>query len=311
MGQLINGEWVKTDVREGKKNSKGEFLREPVTFRNQIKKDGRFQPESQRYHLYVSYACPWAHRTLLMRALKDLKEHISVSVVSPLMLEDGWSFKKDFDDIPEDPLFQKEFLREIYLQTDSRFTGKVTVPVLFDKKEEVIVNNESSEIIRMFNTEFDEITGNQEDYYPRDLRPEIDRWNEEIYPKVNNGVYRCGFATSQEAYEEAFDELFECLSKVDQRLQESKYLCGDRLTEADIRLFPTLYRFDPVYHTHFKCNGRLIAQYEGLSRLLKDFLSMEKIRDTIHLDHIKAHYYYSHVSINPSRLIAKGPLIEI
>ena len=308
MGQLVEGKWVDSDVRVGAKSSRGEFLRKPVTFRNHISNESEFLPESGRYHLYVSYACPWAHRTLIMRNLKGLKDHISVDVVSPVMLGDGWTFKKDFDRVPHDSLFGFEFLRDVYTKSDPRFTGRVTVPILWDKKTGQIVNNESSEIIRIFNSEFNSLTGNQDDYYPEELHKEIEAWNDLIYPNINNGVYRCGFARSQEAYEEAFDGLFSALDKVNQTLEEKKWLCGDKFTEADIRLFPTLARFDSVYHTHFKCNGKLISQYEGLSRYLKTFLEIEGIRETLNLEHIKHHYFYSHETVNPSRVVAKGPL---
>lgn len=308
MGQLVNGEWVQTDVRQGKENAKGEFLRKPVTFRNQVEPGGTFPPEAQRYHLYVSFACPWAHRTLIMRQLKGLSELIPFSVVSPWMLNDGWSFKKDFDSVPEDPVNKAEFLREIYIKADARFTGRVTVPILWDKKQNTIVNNESSEIIRIFNTQFNELTGNFDDYYPEPLRNQIDEWNERIYNSVNNGVYRCGFATSQEAYNEAYRELFERLNELDDHLKNNKWLCGDTLTEADLRLFPTLIRFDSVYHTHFKCNGKLIAEYDGLSRFTNSFLKLPGIAETVNMDHIKQHYYYSHETINPSRIVPNGPL---
>lgn len=306
MGQMINGIWKQTDVRDGEKNEKGEFLRKPVTFRNQISNEGLFLPEKDRYHLYVSLACPWAHRTLIFRELKDLQNIISLSVVSPNMLEDGWTFYHDFDAVPDDPLFESEFLREIYLKADSKFTGRVTVPVLWDKKQETIVNNESSEIIRMFNSEFNEITNNQADYYPAMIREQIDKWNQLIYKNINNGVYRCGFAKTQLAYNEAFDELYSALNDVEEQLSESKYLAGDQLTEADLRLFPTLIRFDEVYHTHFKCNGKLIREYKNLSRLMNEITMLPGIKNTINMKHIKQHYYYSHPSINPSRIVPKG-----
>ena len=310
MGQLIDGVWTKTDVRDGKKNSKGEFIRQPVTFRNQISKQGPFLPEKNRYHLYVSYACPWAHRSLIFRELKNLQKIISVSVVSPNMLEDGWTFQHDFDTIPSDPLFESDFLREIYLKADPKFTGRVTVPVLWDKKQETIVNNESSEIIRMFNTEFNHITGNTENYYPEALKEQIDKWNSLVYNNINNGVYRCGFAKSQEAYNEAFDQLYEALNIVEDQLSQTKFLTGDQLTEADLRLFPTLLRYDEVYHTHFKCNGKLIREYKNMSRLLTYIKELPGIDSTINLKHIKQHYYYSHPSINPSQIVAKGCISE-
>lgn len=307
MGQLVNGRWEKSDVRVGAENSKGEFLRKPMTFRKNLEKGGRFAPELNRYHLYVSYACPWAHRVLITRALKQLTEAISVSFVSPNMLDDGWTFHQDYDNIPEDPLYGAEFLRDIYLKADSNFTGKVTVPVLWDKKEQTIVNNESSELIRILNSAFLGLAGNDNDYCPDHLLNDIDQWNEKIYNSVNNGVYRCGFARSQQAYNEAYEELFERLDELESHLLKSQWLCGETLTEADIRLFPTLLRFDPVYHTHFKCNGRLIAQYQALSRFVQDFLRLPGVASTINLKHVKQHYYYSHDSINPSRIVPLGP----
>jgi glutathionyl-hydroquinone reductase len=307
MGLLIGGIWHQHDVRIGDDNDKGEFRRKPVTFRNTIENDSKFEPGADRYHLYVSYACPWAHRTLIMRALKGLESVISVDVVSPDMLDAGWSFKKDFDDLPVDNLFNVDNLRDIYLKADSTFTGRVTVPVLWDKKEQTIVNNESSEIIRIFNTQFDDMTKIKTDYYPANLQNEIDEWNTLIYENINNGVYKCGFARSQTAYEEAFTSLFNALDKVEKRLLESEFVAGPQITEADIRLFTTLVRFDSVYHTHFKCNGRLIEQYEGMSRLVKQIRAIDGVEETINMEHIKRHYYYSHTSINPSGIIALGP----
>lgn len=308
MGHLVNGQWEQIDVTQGEKNSKGEFLRKPMSFRNWISNGGPFQPESDRYHLYVSYACPWAHRALLMRALKGLQDHISVDVVSPIMLDDGWSFQKDHDDIPNDSLFNKKFLRDVYTTADSKFTGKVTVPVLWDKKENTIVNNESSEIIRIFNSSFNSITKNDKDFYPEKHQSEIEIWNEKIYPNINNGVYRCGFAQSQEAYEEAFVCLFKTLEELDQRFKNNKYLVGESITEADIRLFPTLIRFDSVYHTHFKCNGKLIREYKNINRFVDDFMALDGIKETINLDHVKKHYYFSHTSINPMQIVPLGPV---
>lgn len=308
MGQLVNGKWEQFDVRQGAKNSDGEFIRKPMSFRGSINEGTEYPPESGRYHLYIAYACPWAHRALIMRALKGLNDHISMSAVSPYMLQDGWTFLKDYDDIPNDPLHNLQFLRELYTKVDSQFTGRVTVPVLYDKENNKIVNNESSEIIRIFNSEFQNLSDNDIDYYPEPLRQKIDEWNEVIYNNVNNGVYRCGFSRSQSAYEKAYRGLFETLDKVDKQLKETKYLCGDQITEADVRLFPTLIRFDTVYHTHFKCNGKLIAQYEGLSRFTKEFLNLPGVRETLNMDHVKSHYYYSHKEINPSQIVPLGPL---
>lgn len=308
MGHLVNGEWKQIDIRDGDKNDKGEFQRKPMSFRNWVSNDGPFQPESGRYHLYVSYACPWAHRTLITRELKDLNSHIDVSVVSPIMLDDGWTFKKDFKDEVSDNLLNKKFLRDVYLQADDQFTGRVTVPVLWDKKRETIVNNESSEIIRIFNSTFNEITNNFEDFSPQEHRDSIDQWNEKIYHNVNNGVYRCGFAKSQNAYEEAFQGLFETLEEIENHLEQNKFLIADQLSEADIRLFPTLIRFDSVYHTHFKCNGKLVREYKNLNRYMSQLAEHPKFKPTIHLDHIKKHYYFSHKAINPSQIVPLGPI---
>lgn len=306
MSKLINGKWVKEDVRLGEKNSNGEFVRAPTTFRHTIEKKGAFQPAKERYHLYVSYACPWAHRTLIMRTLKNLEDLISVDVVSPLMLDEGWSFKKDVDNFTKDNINGFSFLKEVYLKADPKFTGRVTVPILWDKETQTIVNNESSEIIRIFNTAFNDITKNQNNYYPLEHKKEIDNWNKKIYESINNGVYRCGFARSQKSYESAFDSLYESLFEIEKHLKHSRFLVGDNLTEADIRLFPTLIRFDPVYHTHFKCNGKLIRELPNLSRFIEEFKNLPGVSDTINMKHIKLHYYYSHDTINPSRIVPKG-----
>lgn len=306
MGQLIEGVWVNSDVRDGEKNQKGEFLRKPVTFRDTISADGPFKPESNRYHLYVSYACPWAHRTLIMRELKGLKNIISVSAVSPNMLDQGWSFQHDYDSIPDDPIYNSQYLKEIYLRADKKFTGRVTVPVLWDKHNKTIVNNESSEIIRMFNTAFNSLTNNTQDYYPVEIREQLDKWNELIYAHINNGVYRCGFAKTQQAYNEAFELLYDTLNTIEDQLSDTKFLTGDSITEADLRLFPTLIRYDEVYHTHFKCNGKLIREFKHLSQLMNHIIELPGVKCTINMKHIKQHYYYSHPSINPSRIVAKG-----
>lgn len=312
MGMLIKGKWQSGDVRDtdtdSASKSDGSFKRKEVTFRNSIAKDGDHPPATGRYHLFVSHACPWAHRTLIMRTLKGLEDAITVDVVSPDMLENGWSFAPEFDPEVRDSLFGSKFLHEIYTKADSKYTGKVTVPILWDKAKETIVNNESSEIIRFFNSAFEGIATNSQDFYPEELREEIDGWNDLIYPAINNGVYKCGFARSQQAYEQAFGELFEALSKVEKSLSKTMYLVDSTLTEADIRLFTTLVRFDPVYHTHFKCNGKLIVQHPNLFRYMRNILALPGVEETIHLDHIKRHYYYSHESINPSRIVAKGPI---
>ena len=267
-----------------------------------------YKPESDRYHLYVSYACPWAHRTLIYRRLKGLEEHIGVSVVSPDMLDDGWVFDEGFPGSTKDHLYGATKLRNLYVKADPTITTSVTVPILWDKRTHSIVNNESSEIIRMFNSSFNTLTGNDEDYYPPHLRTEIDALNAMIYPTINNGVYRAGFAKTQLAYDEAVTSLFEALDALELRLEGQTYLLGEVLTEADLRLLPTLLRFDAVYVGHFKCNKRRIKDYPNLSRYLRHaYQSIEAIRQTTHIGHIKRHYYYSHPSINPHQIIPQGP----
>ena len=255
----------------------------------------------------MSYACPWATRTLIYRQLKDLTDHISVSVVHPDMLEDGWIFDSSFPGATEDHLFGKKFLREIYQKADPSITTSVTVPILWDKKTETIVNNESSQIIRILNTAFNDLTGNHIDFYPQEKRTEIDRLNGMIYNNVNNGVYKSGFALTQSAYDDAVTKLFEILDYLDEKLSHSKFLVDDEITEADLRLIPTLLRFDAVYVTHFKCNIRRIVDYTNLHRYMQDMLEVPAIKDSWNIDHIKRHYYYSHEQINPYRIIPKGP----
>ncbi|MCG3722543.1 glutathione S-transferase family protein [Vibrio cincinnatiensis] len=305
MGKLVEGVWH--DVWYDTKSSGGKFVREDAGFRDWIvnKPDAIFTPESGRYHLYVSLACPWAHRTLIFRELKQLKEHIDVTVVCPDMLSQGWQFG-----IPE-PLFGHSKLHQVYTQAKPDYTGRVTVPVLWDKKTQTIVSNESSEIIRMFNSAFNELTGNHVDYYPTELRRVIDEWNDFIYPNINNGVYRCGFATTQEAYEEAYESLFAALDKVDQHLATHRYLAGQVLTEADWRLFTTLIRFDAVYVGHFKCNKKRIADYPNLSGYLKELYQTPGIKETTDFYHIKRHYYFSHTTINPTQVVPVGPDLDL
>lgn len=306
MGRLVDGKWVKSSVITSDK--KGAYDRVPRSFRQTISKDHEvFTPESGRYHLYVSYACPWAHRTLIYRKLKGLEDHISVSVVSPDMLDMGWSFETEILGATGDELYGFSYLQEVYTKADPKVNTTVTVPILWDKKTQTIVNNESSEIIRIFNYEFNELTGNQDDFYPESLRQEIDELNDFIYPNINNGVYRTGFAKTQEAYEDAVLKLFNALDKVEERLEGKRFLLGDTLTEADLRLVPTLLRFDSVYVTHFKCNLRRIKDYKNLSRYLKDLYSNDAIKETTNIEHIKRHYYYSHDDINPYRIVALGP----
>ena len=306
MGRLIDGEWVKKSVITS--DDSGSYDRVPRNFLATISKDSdKFQPEANRYHLYVSYACPWATRTLIYRELKGLQDIIGVSVVHPDMLEDGWSFSDDFNGATGDSLYGLKFLRELYQKADDKVSTTVTVPVLWDKKLETIVNNESSEIIRIMNTAFNDLTGNKEDYYPQELQKEIDEWNEKIYEPVNNGVYKSGFAKTQKAYDKAVTALFDRLDEIDKHLEGKNFLVGDKLTEADIRLVVTLLRFDIVYVTHFKCNVKRIMDYKNLSRYTKALYEIPAIKNTCHLDHIKRHYYYSHPDINPFQIIPKGP----
>ena len=315
MGLLVNGQWQ--DKWYDTDNNQGEFKREAAQLRNWVTADGSagqsgdagFKAEKDRYHLYVSLACPWAHRTLIFRHLKGLEDYISVSVVSPDMLEHGWTFDKD-NHSTGDALFDSEFMHQIYTRNKADYSGRVTVPVLWDKKTQRIVSNESAEIIRMFNSAFNSLTGNERDFYPQSLRSEIDEVNEFVYHNINNGVYRAGFATTQEAYTEAFDNLFAALDKIEQRLTASRYLVGDTLTEADWRLFTTLIRFDSVYVGHFKCNLRTIESYPAISNYLRELYQIEGVSKTVDFYHIKRHYYFSHTMINPTQVVPKGPDID-
>ncbi|MCJ8345865.1 glutathione S-transferase family protein [bacterium] len=307
MSQLINGKWNEGTIITSDKD--GSYNRKPRSFRDRIRKDSKkFIPEKGRYHLYVSYACPWAHRTLIYRHLKGLNEIISVSVVHPDLLNNGWSFGDDFEGSTGDTLHGFENLFEVYQKADSKITTSVTVPILWDKKLNTIVNNESSEIIRILNTEFNQLTGNDLDLYPKELRQEIDELNDLIYESINNGVYKTGFAKTQEAYDQAVSKLFKALDQVEEILSNKKYLAGDQVTEADLRLIPTLLRFDCVYHTHFKCNVKRISDYPHLSRYCKTLFAMDAIKETTNFDHIKRHYYFSHKSINPYQIIPAGPV---
>ncbi|SME94020.1 glutathione S-transferase family protein [Pseudobacteriovorax antillogorgiicola] len=306
MGRLVDGKWIESSLITS--DEEGSFKRQPRTFLDTIAADhSRFQVESGRYHLYVSYACPWAHRTLIFRSLKELENHISVSVVHPDMMEQGWSFASNFPGATGDELHGFDQLFEVYQKAQRDVSTSVTVPILWDKKLDTIVNNESSQIIRIFNSAFNELTGNSVDFYPEALRSEIDSWNEEIYECVNNGVYRSGFAQSQSAHEHAVNELFRALDKIDRHLSRHSYLVGNQLTEADLRLIPTLLRFDVVYVTHFKANRKRIKDYTHISEYLRRLYKIPAIHQTTHFDHIKRHYYYSHESINPQRIIPVGP----
>jgi len=315
MGLLVEGTWQ--DKWYDTKKSKGRFVRQESKFRNWVTADGSpgpegeggFAAEADRYHLYVSLACPWAHRTLIFRALKGLEEMISVSVVHPEMLEHGWEFG-EYPGATPDHLHGYDKLHQVYTEVDAEITTRVTVPILWDKKKQTIVNNESAEIIRMLNSAFDEIGAKAGDYYPEDLRDAIDAINEKVYDNINNGVYKAGFATSQDAYEEAFEALFAALDEVEGILSRQRYLVGDRITEADWRLFTTLVRFDPVYVGHFKCNKRRIADYPNLSGYTRELYQVPGVAETVNLDHIKRHYYYSHHTINPTRVIPVGPEID-
>lgn len=313
MGQLVDGVWH--DVWYNTKKNNGAFVRKDAQFRNWVTADGAagpsgeggFQAESGRYHLYVSYACPWAHRTLVFRQLKGLSDHIGVSVVHPEMLSDGWTFRTDDHGATGDHLFGLRFGRDIYLKASPKMNGRVTVPILWDKDRGTIVSNESAEIIRMFNSAFDAITGNTDDYWPKDLRDAIAPVNDRIYDTFNNGVYKAGFATTQEAYDKAVHPVFETLDWLEERLAGNRYLMGDRLTEADWRLWTTLVRFDAVYHLHFKCNRKRIADYPNLTGFMRELYQMPGIAGTVNLPHIVRHYHYSHESINPHRIIPINP----
>ena len=309
MGMLIDGKW--RDEWYDTKKTGGRFVRHESAFRNRVTADGSsgFPAEVGRYHLYVSLACPWASRTLIFRKLKGLETAISLSVVDPYMGENGWNFTDGPGCIP-DPIFNARYLYEIYTAAHPHYTGRVTVPVLWDKKAAIIVNNESAEIIRMFNSEFDAFGRAEVDFYPEELRAKIDAINDFVYPNVNNGVYRCGFATTQEAYEEAFTALFAALDELEARLERARYLLGARATEADWRLFTTLVRFDAVYYSHFKCNLRRIADYPNLSRYLRELYHMPGIGETVNMNHIKQHYYRSHKTINPTGIVPLGPELE-
>ena len=305
MGLLVNGIWK--DRWYDTKKSGGKFIRTEAQFRNFIDYHSEFTPDSGRYHLYVSLACPWAHRTLIYRSLKDLNDHISCSVVNTYMLENGWTFEESFPGTTSDHLFSKQYLYQIYLKADSNYSGRVTVPVLWDKKNQTIVSNESSEIIRMFNYSFNELTGNNLDFYPEKFQEKIDEINDFTYHNINNGVYKVGFATKQSVYEEELDRLFNALDQVEEMLEQNTYLLGSEMLECDLRLFPTLLRFDPVYVGHFKCNKKRIIDYPNINRYLQSIKSNSKIKPTINIDHIKTHYYGSHPTINPNGIIPTGP----
>lgn len=308
LGMMVDGKWT-TDWNERDKS--GKFNRTPTKFRDRVTADGSsgFEAASGRYHLYVSLACPWAHRTLIMRSLKGLESAIGLSIVDAVLSDKGWFFSENFGAIP-DAVNHAEYLQEIYLKADPKYTGRITVPVLWDKEKQTIVNNESREIIRMFDTEFNEFATRKNDLYPQALQQQIDDTIDKIYMPINNGVYRSGFATSQEAYEEAVTELFQNLDYWETVLANQRYLCGNQLTEADICMFTTLLRFDSVYYSHFKCNVRRIVDYPNLWNYLKELYQHPQIKPTCNLDHIKRHYYMSQTQINPNRIVPIGPEID-
>ncbi len=310
MNMLVDGEW-RTDAYEST-NEEGEFERQETSFRDWVRDapGAKFTPEEGRYHLYVSLACPWAHRTLVTRALKGLDHAISVDVVDPYRQNDGWEFSPEKEDCTSDTIHGSDYLREVYTAADPEFTGRVTVPVLWDRKRETIVNNESEEIMRMFDLAFDDIAANDVDLYPEGYQDDIDRIIDEIYEPINNGVYRAGFADTQEAYERAVGELFDALDHWDEMLADRRYLAGDRLTEADIAMFTTLIRFDAVYHTHFKCNVRQIADYDDLWSYLRELYQLPGVAETVNLEQIKTHYYRSHTDLNPKQIVPAGPDID-
>ena len=310
MGMLVNGIWKEdADVAT---DQVGNYVRAASGFRDQISSSraNGFKAEANRYHLYVSHACPWSSRVLIMRSLKKLESVISLSVTDAFVGKNGWSFGKTGNET-EDSAQQAHYLKEIYLLSNNHYTGRVSVPVLWDKQTKKIVNNESVDIMRMLNSEFNAFSPVAENYYPTHLKSEIDSINEFIYTHINNGVYKCGFAKTQHAYDEAFDYLFFGLNKIDSLLAKQRYLVGKTFTEADIRLFTTLIRFDVVYYSHFKCNLRRILDYPNLSGYLREIYQMPDIKKTVHFDHIKNHYYQSHLNINPIGIVPRGPEIDL
>ncbi|MCG6558940.1 glutathione S-transferase family protein [Ruegeria sp. 1NDH52C] len=316
MGLLIDGIWH--DTWYDTKSSGGAFQRSAAQFRNWVTPDGApgpsgkggFAAASGRYHLYVSYACPWAHRTLIFREIKGLSTHIPVSVVHPDMLDQGWTFAPETEGRTGDRLYGLNYAHQIYTRADPAYSGRVTVPILWDTERRTIVSNESAEIIRMFNSAFDHLTGNHEDFWPECIREKIETVNVRIYENVNNGVYKCGFSTTQEAYDAAVHPLFDTLDWLESRLANNRYLMGDQVTEADWRLFTTLIRFDPVYHLHFKCNRRRLIDYPNLWAYTRELYQWPGVAGTVHMDHIIRHYHYSHDSINPHRIVPIGPELD-
>lgn len=318
MGLLIEGQWH--DQWYDTEKTSGAFVRENSKFRHWVTTDGRpgptgeegFKADPGRYHLYVSHACPWAHRTLIFRRLLQLEDVIDITPVHPHMLSNGWELKPDPTfNTDVDPLYGLEFLHQLYTRNDAKYTGRVTVPVLWDKERERIVNNESSEIIRILASGFRDLAKNPQDFYPESLRPAIDEINDKVYHNINNGVYKAGFATQQDKYEIAYNDLFTTLDEIEKLLGEQAFLAGDQITEADWRLFTTLVRFDAVYFGHFKCNRQRIADFDNLSNYLRQLYQWPGVAETVHMDHIQHHYYYSHDSINPTRVVPLGPTLNL
>ena len=307
MGLIVAGKWV--DQWYDTKKSDGKFVRQDSMFRHSIsdEADSLFPIEAGRYHLYVSLACPWAHRTLIFRQLKQLESIISVSIVRPEMLENGWEFDTKDSSPYTDPLYQFNYAYQLYLKSNPEYEGRVTVPILWDKKTARIVNNESVDIIRIFNSAFNSLTGNTDDYFPVALRDDIEQVNQRIYDTVNNGVYKAGFATTQEAYNGAYTKLFDTLDWVEERLSKQRYLVADQLTEADWRLFTTLIRFDAIYHGHFKCNKAKLSEYHHISHYLRELYQVPGVSDTVDIEYSKIHYYASHDTINPTLIVPLGP----
>lgn len=316
MGLLVDGTWH--DQWYDTSSTGGRFVRSDAQFRNWVTPDGSagptgkggFKAEAGRYHLYVSLACPWANRTLILRALKGLEDAISVSVVNPYMGENGWTFEPGPGVVP-DPVGNADYMYEVYLRADPTYSGRVTVPVLWDLKQDTIVSNESAEIIRMLNSAFDGIAKKDDDYTPSDLLEEIDEINAFTYDAINNGVYKAGFATEQGVYEDEVRSLFAALDEIEEKLGKQRYLVGERITEADWRLFTTLIRFDPVYHGHFKCNLKMLKDYENLWGYTRELYQWPGVRDTVNFEHIKQHYYRSHPTINPNRIVPDGPVLDL
>ncbi|NQZ30757.1 MAG: glutathione S-transferase family protein [Oceanospirillaceae bacterium] len=307
MGLIVAGKWV--DQWYDTKKSDGKFVRQDSMFRHSIsdEADSLFPIEAGRYHLYVSLACPWAHRTLIFRQLKQLESIISVSIVRPEMLENGWEFDTKDSSPYTDPLYQFNYAYQLYLKSNPEYEGRVTVPILWDKKTARIVNNESVDIIRIFNSAFNSLTGNTDDYFPVALRDDIEQVNQRIYDTVNNGVYKAGFATTQEAYNGAYTKLFDTLDWLEERLSKQRYLVADQLTEADWRLFTTLIRFDAIYHGHFKCNKAKLSEYHHISHYLRELYQVPGVSDTVDIEYSKIHYYASHDTINPTLIVPLGP----